>query len=131
MGHVMALFCPITYTPSAESKFQRSDEAPHLMYDFLAGCVGPSVLLDNKIMDVQGSGVAVSGSKNNADQSNENVEKCVKMAEKDTSLEQDAWGNELQIQFESDLRLKTYNYFMDYELSSDGVLAPLYVPDFC
>jgi len=82
-------------------------------------------------MDVQGSGVAVSGSKNNADQSNENVEKCVKMAEKDTSLEQDAWGNELQIQFESDLRLKTYNYFMDYELSSDGVLAPLYVPDFC
>jgi len=31
------------------------------------------------------------------------------MAEKDTSLEQDAWGKALQIQFGSDLGLKTYN----------------------
>ena len=85
-------------------------------------------LFDNVFMDKKGSGLSDSGQKNNADEWNEDAERCVKIADKDTL--QIEWKNALQSEFESDLRLTTYNFFIDYEPSSGGVLVPLCVPPF-
>ena len=53
--------------------------------------------------------------------------KCVKIVEKHLLYEQlEARHGTLQSQFESDLRLKTYDYYLDYKISSGGVLVPFF-----
>jgi len=132
MLDVMGLFRFLLYTPTAESKYQREDKAPRLEYDFMPASTGVNDLFDNFFMDKMGSGLSDSGQKNNADEWNEDAERCVKIAENDTllSMDQNEWKNAVQSEFVSNLRLTTYNFFIDYELSSGGVLVPLCVPLF-
>ena len=132
MLDVTALFRPLSYTPTAESKYQCEDKAPRLEYDFMPASTGVNDLCGDFFMENKGSGLSDSGQKNNADEWNEEAERCVKIAEKDTllSMDQIEWKNALQSEFESDLRLTTYNFFIDYEPSPGGVFVPLCVPPF-
>jgi len=132
MLDVIGLFGPLSYTPTAESKYQREDKAPRLEYDFVPASTGVNDLFDDFFMDKKGSGLSDSGQKNDGDEWNEDAERCVKIAEKDTlvSMDQNEWKNALQSEFESDLRLTTYNFFIDYRPSSGGVLVPLCAPPF-
>jgi len=134
MLDVMGLFRPLSYTSTAESKYQRKDKAPRLEYNFMPASTGVNDLFDNFFMDKKGSGLSDSGQKNNADEWNADAERCVQIAEKDTLLSTDQieWKNALLSEFESHLRLTTYNFFIDYrdEPPSGGVLVPLCVPPF-
>ena len=77
--------------------------------------MGVNAFFDKFFMDEQGSGLSGSGPKNDAYEWNENAKRRVKIAEEDTSLSLDQikWKNALQSEFESDLGLKTYNFFIN------------------
>jgi len=93
MLDVIGLFGPLSYTPTAESKYQREDKAPRLEYDFVPASTGVNDLFDDFFMDKKGSGLSDSGQKNDGDEWNEDAERCVKIAEKDTlvSMDQNEW----------------------------------------
>jgi len=97
MLDVMGLIRPLSYTPMAESKFQREDKAPRLEYDFTPESTEVNDLFDTFFMDEKKSGLSDLGQKNNADEWIEDSERRVKIAKEDTllSMDQVEWKHAL------------------------------------